>query len=338
MFPSFRTVRNCVEKLKNYSNKITCSCDIAQGRKTKICLLTGFLGAGKTTLLKELMSSFHNRKIGVIVNDFGKVNIDYRLVEEEGMTMAEVSNGSIFCACVKDKFVDSLIAMASYDLELLFIEASGLADPSNIQMILAGIGRKTNYQYEYQASICVLDGETFIKMSGILPALKRQVENSGIVLVNKADLFNLETKAELIRKVHELNAGADVIVTTYCKFDTETLFEKTPISANPDQETTNTPETRPVTIAMEASELLDYEKVKAFLTEIIPSTYRLKGFVQTSDGDFDISAVNERMEIRRARKALLQTELIAISSVGIKLYNVILKAAKAHLDEKLKIS
>ncbi len=311
---------------------------MAQGRKTKLCLLTGFLGAGKTTLLKELMSSFHNRKIGVIVNDFGKVNIDYRLVEEEGMTMAEVSNGSIFCACVKDKFVDSLIAMASYDLELLFIEASGLADPSNIQTILDGIGRKTNDQYEYQASICVIDGETFIKMSGILPALKRQVEYSSIVLVNKADLFDLETKTELIRKVHELNAGAEVIVTTYCKFNVERLFETTAVPSNLDQETSNTPETRPVTIAMEASEPLDLEKLKAFVKETIPSTYRLKGFIHSSDGDFEISAVNERMEIKLAEKALTKTELIAISSVGIKLYNVILKASKTHLDEQLKIS
>lgn len=323
--------------MKHYSNKITCNCDLAQGRKTKLCLLTGFLGAGKTTLLKELMSSFHNRKIGVIVNDFGKVNIDYRLVEEEGMTMAEVSNGSIFCACVKDKFVDSLIAMASYDLELLFIEASGLADPSNIQTILDGIGRKTNDQYEYQAAICVLDGETFIKMSGILPALKRQVEYSSIILVNKADLFDLDTKAELIRKVHELNAGAEVIVTTYCKFDVETLFETTAVPSNPDQDTLNTPETRPVTIAMEASEPLDFEKLKAFIKETVPSTYRLKGFIHSSDGDFEVSAVNERIEIRPAEKALAKTELMAISSIGIKLYKVILKASKTYLDEQLKI-
>ncbi|KNZ43636.1 hypothetical protein AKG39_00190 [Acetobacterium bakii] len=317
---------------------MTCNCDAAQSRKTNICLLTGFLGAGKTTLLKELMSSFHNRKIGVIVNDFGKVNIDYQLVETEGLTMAEVSNGSIFCACVKDKFVDSLIAMASYDLELLFIEASGLADPSNIQPILDGIARKTNEKYEFTTSLCVIDGEHFIKMSGILPALKRQVENSGIILVNKADLFDLETKAELIRKVHEFNAGAEVIVTTYCRFDVGTLFETSSVPMNPDQETSNTPETRPVTISMEAIEPLDFKCVKAFLKETIPSTYRLKGFIQTHDGDFEVSAVNERIEIKMTRKSLTKTELIAISSVGITLYNVILKASKTCLGEKMKIS
>lgn len=338
MCPSFQTVKNCVKKLKNYSNTITCDCDIAQSRKTKLCLLTGFLGAGKTTLLKELMSSFHNRKIGVIVNDFGKVNIDYRLVEEEGLTMAEVSNGSIFCACVKDKFVDSLIAMATYDLELLFIEASGLADPSNIQTILDGIARKTNEKYEYTTSICVLDGETFIKMSGILPALTRQVENSGIILVNKADLFDLETKVALLQRIHQLNAEAEVIVTSYCKFDFESIFKAPTVPVILDQDTVNTPETRPVTIAMESSDALDFEKVKAFLQETTLSTYRLKGFVKTSDGDFEVSAVNQRIVIKAAEKAVTQTELIAISSVGIKLYNVILKASKTYLDAQLKIS
>ena len=53
--------------------------------------------------------------------------------------MAELSNGSIFCACIKDKFVDSLIELSYKDLDYLFIEASGLADPANMNQILDGI-------------------------------------------------------------------------------------------------------------------------------------------------------------------------------------------------------
>ena len=98
----------------------------------QIVLLSGFLGAGKTTLMQRLLDTYKDHKIGVIINEFGEINIDAKLVSREGIDIAELSNGSIFCACIKDKFVDGLIAMSKTDIEYLFIEASGLADPSNM--------------------------------------------------------------------------------------------------------------------------------------------------------------------------------------------------------------
>lgn len=320
--------------MKNYSNKISCACQGVK-RKTKIFLLTGFLGAGKTTLLKALMKAFNGHKIGIIVNDFGKVNIDYHLVEEEGMTMAEVSNGSIFCACVKDKFVDSLIAMAGYDLEYLFIEASGLADPSNIQTILDGIEHKTEDAYLYQSAICVVDGENYQKMSKILPALKRQVKHSGIILINKADLLEDEILQVLTEMVSQENPQAKIIATSYCQFDYQLLLENTQQSHELD--TLNTPESRPVTLTLESLNILDYSGFETFLQEIIPQTYRFKGFARTSQGDFEVSAVSERFELTKTDRSLEKTELVAISAVGIKLYNALLKAAKAHLNEEFKV-
>ena len=85
----------------------------------QIVLLSGFLGAGKTTLMQRLLSSYEDHKIGVIINEFGEINIDARLVNRDGIEMAELSNGSIFCACIKDKFVDGLVAMSKKDIEYL---------------------------------------------------------------------------------------------------------------------------------------------------------------------------------------------------------------------------
>lgn len=116
----------------------------------QIVLLTGFLGAGKTTLMQRLLDTYAGRKIGVIINEFGEINIDAKLVSRDGIEMAELSNGSIFCACIKDKFVDGLIAMSKTDIEYLFIEASGLADPSNMGEIVSGIRRETDDQSDDQ--------------------------------------------------------------------------------------------------------------------------------------------------------------------------------------------
>ena len=64
----------------------------------KLVLLTGFLGSGKTTLMQRTLEAFSDKKIGVIVNEFGSVNIDAVLLKRDGIQMAELSNGSIFCA------------------------------------------------------------------------------------------------------------------------------------------------------------------------------------------------------------------------------------------------
>ena len=68
----------------------------------QIVLLSGFLGAGKTTLMQRLLDTYKDNKIGVIINEFGEINIDAKLVERDGIDIAELSNGSIFCACIKD--------------------------------------------------------------------------------------------------------------------------------------------------------------------------------------------------------------------------------------------
>ena len=143
--------------------------------KTKIVMLTGFLGAGKTTFLSALLDEYRDQRIGIIVNEFGEISIDGPLLEREGILMRELANGSIFCACIKENFLSSLIALSFEPLDYVFIEASGLADPSSMDMILQAIAPKVKNEYAYLGSICIVDGETFLDYYELLPALHRQV-------------------------------------------------------------------------------------------------------------------------------------------------------------------
>ena len=93
-------------------------------------------------MMQEILTAYSDKKTGVIVNEFGEINIDAKLIQKDGVQMAELSNGSIFCACIKDKFVDSLIELSYKDLDYLFIEASGLADPANMNQILEIMGQQ----------------------------------------------------------------------------------------------------------------------------------------------------------------------------------------------------
>jgi G3E family GTPase len=64
-------------------------------------LLTGFLGSGKTTFLKRIIDRLANHKIGILMNEFGKISVDGILLQKNGVDIVEINNGSVFCSCLK---------------------------------------------------------------------------------------------------------------------------------------------------------------------------------------------------------------------------------------------
>ena len=108
-------------------------------QKTKLYLLTGFLGAGKTTFLSSVLNDLSDKKVAVIMNEFGKVGIDGTIIQREGMELVELNRGSIFCSCLQLSFVSALVEMADRKMEYVFVESSGLADPSTIGEFLEAV-------------------------------------------------------------------------------------------------------------------------------------------------------------------------------------------------------
>lgn len=51
-------------------------------KEIDLYLISGFLGAGKTTFLQKLLQALPDKKIGVIINEFGSLGIDGMLVEK----------------------------------------------------------------------------------------------------------------------------------------------------------------------------------------------------------------------------------------------------------------
>lgn len=301
----------------------------------RLILLTGFLGAGKTTLLQLILESMNNKKIGVIINEFGEINVDGKLIARDGIQMAELSNGSIFCACIKDKFVDSLIEMSHRDLEYVLIEATGLADPANMTAILDGISHKVRQPYDYRGSVCVVDGENFMGLYDLLPAIRAQLEFCGAVIINKADLIDEDQLKEIIEKLEEVNPKITPYVTSYCRIDIDELIDHLdPAKAkiHDPRDSTNTVVSRPATFVVKGDAEIPHEELVRFAKALSPQAYRIKGFARTDKGPIEISGVGNQVEFLPWPHELERTDIVVISAVGFKMMSLIIAA----LGDKLK--
>ncbi len=98
-----------------------------------LTVLSGFLGAGKTTLLRHLLQSRHGRRLAVLVNDFGALNVDAQLIVDVKTDAVALSNGCICCSLRGDllEAVPRLVQQSPLP-EHIVIEARGVADPGVI--------------------------------------------------------------------------------------------------------------------------------------------------------------------------------------------------------------
>ena len=101
-----------------------------------LTILGGFLGAGKTTLLNRLLLEPGGRRLAVLVNDFGRINVDAALVRSRTDDMIALANGCV-CCTVSTELTRTLIALAQRPdpPDALVLESSGLADPRGIAQV-----------------------------------------------------------------------------------------------------------------------------------------------------------------------------------------------------------
>src|SRR5699024_2730083 len=106
-----------------------------------VILLTGYLGAGKTSLLNHLLRH-PDARIGVVVNDFGELNIDAGLVVGQADDPFALSGGGICCLRDDASLVEALVAMTdpSLRLDAIIVEASGFAEPLTLARMVTRMG------------------------------------------------------------------------------------------------------------------------------------------------------------------------------------------------------
>lgn len=202
----------------------TASLTIMAKKQIPVIVVAGFLGAGKTTLLNHLLRNTRGARIGVIVNDFGAVNIDSMMVAGQVDSMVSLSNGCLCCAVDvsdMDAMLDKL-AHRSSDLDVIVVEASGLAEPRNMIRLVAG---SENEYVSYGGLVLVVDAVEFDATAAQHPELEQHVALADLVLINKTDRIDGDAHDDLLTRLCRLNSRAAVVSTDHGRIDPALLFD-----------------------------------------------------------------------------------------------------------------
>ncbi|MET9216119.1 CobW family GTP-binding protein [Nocardia sp. NPDC003239] len=190
-----------------------------------VVIVAGFLGSGKTTLLNSLLRNNRGTRIGVVVNDFGAVNIDAMLVAGQVDAMVSLGNGCVCCAVDVSELDDlfATLAQPRSAVDVIVVEASGLAEPRNlIRMVVAN----PNPRIGYGGLVEVVDAELFGATSAQHPELVTHLRLADLVLVNKADRVAPEALAALRAQVSDWVGQVPVYATTHGRVDPGLLFDE----------------------------------------------------------------------------------------------------------------
>jgi G3E family GTPase len=160
-----------------------------------LTVIGGFLGAGKTTLLKHLLEHSDSRRLAVLINDFGALNIDASLIKSTGANSIELSNGCVCCS-LGDDLVQQLVLLekTAGNFDHVIIEASGVGDPWKIAQIGMVSGA-----YRLDSVIVVVDTETIaghLTDELMSDSILRQVARADILVANKGDLCSIKRKMQ----------------------------------------------------------------------------------------------------------------------------------------------
>jgi len=149
-------------------------------------IITGFLGVGKSSMLTNtIINHFQNKKIALIVNEFGEIGVDQNILKNVHSDVIEISEGCICCQMAEEFESGVIEILNKYNPDILFVETSGAAEPFPVFMSLQNLGLVVD------GVVCVTDAKNYPSYMDNRTA-QFQVGGSNIIVLNKTDLVTDE--------------------------------------------------------------------------------------------------------------------------------------------------
>jgi G3E family GTPase len=303
--------------------------------RTPISLVTGSLGSGKTTLLRRILSTT-GRRIAVLMNEFGEVAIDSRVIEGKNVRIVELAGGCVCCSLAGEFEAAVGEIVDAVRPEHIVVEATGVAESDALTLEV----EERIPRVRLDSVVCLVDAWASVRYPSVGYAARTQLAAADVVLVNKVDLVTPEQAEAVAAGIREFNESALVVPTVRCETDLDVLFglghepgrasrERRADAAPPGAEGgedsrrgapsaplggdsgARAKETPPFdAFTFETGRPLSRRRFESFAEELPPSVFRAKGFVRFPEGSFLFNYVAGRADFEEM--AAERTELVFI--------------------------
>ena len=213
-------------------------------REVPIVIITGYLGSGKTTLMQNILKQ-EKRKVALIVNDMGSINIDASILNKTGnqvaqIEMVEMQNGCI-CCTLRDEFIAEIERLSEdKSIEAIFVEASGISEPSSIagaflnyeemtentRVYLKTVVSVVDVDRIYREFLHDLTSEEDTEDGDVINLIMDQIEFCNLMILNKTDLLSKEQLDEVRSGLRDLQQEAEMIECVNGKVDLEVILNR----------------------------------------------------------------------------------------------------------------
>lgn len=302
-----------------------------------IYLVTGFLGAGKTTLMKNLIKVFEHDQVGLIVNEFGQEGVDGAVLEKEGMVIEQIIDGSIFCVCRSDKFIDAILKTKEMGIDTLLVESSGLANPFGMHEVTDLLHKLSPDTFHYSGSICVVDAKHFSQLSDLVPVLIEQVQGADLLLINKTDLVTPEEVGKVEKAILKLNGEVPIIRTAFARIPDETQIQTLRWHRGTMKGflVKHTPGIDKFVLKFDPAPI---DELVIWLKEWTKRVYRVKGFCWDNNKQFFIQAVHDDVRVSELDHKSLENFLIVLGPAEDEIREMVQSSWSGHFQTELTLA
>ena len=250
--------------------------------KTSMILIAGSLGSGKTTLLRHLVARA-DRRVAILMNEFGEIAIDSRVVQGKHIRMTELAGGCVCCSLAGEfeEAINEIVDMVGP--ELIAVETTGVAEPDavifDVQDNLPGV--------RLDSVVVIADADLMVRFPDLGYVTTTQFEAADILLLNKVDLVTPCHVEAVEAQLRRVNPEAAVLRTLKCEVDTGLLFGfevRSPRSVRAATAHHNLGEIDSFDFVSDT--VLDRAKFERVADSMPKTVYRAKGFLRCGEGAF----------------------------------------------------